>query len=99
MKSKQQIQYEIKALKAIKPNVRMTSAFGDNHHDAIDAQITVLEDGLEDGQIYDKFEPFDEETDADEGRAENVLDAAMQAFRWRSGESDEVPSEDWKSLA
>ena len=43
MRVKKQIDKEIAALKKMKPNVRRSSAFGDNHHAAIDAQIDVLE--------------------------------------------------------
>lgn len=98
MKTKKEITSEVVALKKMKPNVRRMSVFGDDHHNAIDAQIEVLENNMSDGDIYDNFEPFNEETDADDGRAENVLYAARQAYQWMHDEIEESPSEEWVSL-
>ena len=43
MRTGKEIAAEIAKLKKMKPDVRKTSMFGDNHHDAIDAQVDVLE--------------------------------------------------------
>lgn len=95
----EQVKTEIATLKEIKPRVRKTSAFGDNHHDSIDAQIEVLEKRLSSDKIYDKFEETgDSEVDADEGRGENVISCALDALYWRDGENEEAPSVGWKSL-
>ncbi len=86
-----QVKDEIAKLKKMKPNVRMTSNFGDNHHDAIDAQLDVLEEGLDNDEIYDRFEDG----------PQNVLDAALEAMGWMDGGSygeGERPSKEWKSL-
>ncbi len=85
----EQIKAEIAALKEIKPRVRKTSTFGDNHHDAIDAQIEVLENRWDDDQIEENY--------PDEG---NVRDAAFDARNWLQGDGDsESIAADWKSLA
>lgn len=98
-RTEEEITAEIKLLREMKPNVRRTSVFGDNHHDAIDAQVTVLEDELDNDAIYDRFEPGDsEDINFDEGRAENVLNSAIEAMEWRDGDAKETPSEGWKSL-
>lgn len=89
----EQIQKEIEALKEIKPKVRRLSLFGDNHHAAIDAQIAVLEDGLDEDVIYDEF-----------GGVDNVRSAALDALSWLSGEWDvddyesSGPAESWQEL-
>jgi hypothetical protein len=88
MKSQEVINKEIEALKEIKPKVRERSLFGDNHHDAIDAQIEVLE-GLvvSEDDIYDQWSE------------ENILDAAREAYEWkfdRSGHDSLVSG--WEKL-
>jgi len=93
MKTPRQIQAEIDKLLDMKPSVVRASFFGDNHHDAIDAQVEVLEDTLmDDDDIYNKL-------DLDEW-AQNVVDAALEARAWRDDEEEKdfVPSESWKEL-
>ena len=93
MKTQKQIQAEINKLEDMKPTVLRTSFFGDNHHDAIDAQIEVLEDSLiDDDDIYNKL-------DNDEW-AQNVANAALEARQWRDDEEEKdfVPSTSWKEL-
>jgi hypothetical protein len=53
MRTDKEIKAEIEKLKAIKPKVRRYTVFGDNHWAAIDAQIEVLanridQDGADD---------------------------------------------------
>jgi len=79
---------EIADLQAMKPKVKPTSAFGDNHHNAIDAQIRVLS-----GDI--PVEDFDEEFEDAES---NVVDAAQGALDWMDGTIQENPAESWKDL-
>ena len=92
MKTRKQIQAEIDKLEDIKPTVLRTSFFGDNYHDAIDAQIEVLENDMDDDDIYNN-------QDSEEW-AQNVVDAALEARQWRDDESEKdfVPSESWKEL-
>lgn len=93
MKTPRQIQAEIDKLQDMKPTVIRASFFGDNHHDAIDAQIEVLEDELIDD--YDIYNNLDDGT-----WAPNVVDAAIEARQWRDDEEEKdfVPSESWKEL-
>jgi hypothetical protein len=84
----EEIQEEIKRLKTMKPNVLSMSVFGDDHHAAINAQIQVLEDGLDEDAAYE--ENMDNE--------DNIREAAEAAARWSEGDEDNAPSEDWKSL-
>lgn len=90
MRTPKEVNEEIIKLEEMKPGVRETSAFGDNHHDAIDAQIDVLEDNLTNDEIFDREDCGD--------WAENVRMAATDARDWFDGDKDEPPSEDWKSL-
>lgn len=89
-----QIADEVTKLTAMKPTVRRTSAFGDNHHDSIDAQVLVLsaiESYPDEDAIYD-------EGDNSEW-ADNVRDSAIHAWQWANGESEDgAPSKSWKSL-
>ncbi len=89
----EQIKAEIEALKAIKPNIIKHSAFGDDHHAAIDAQIDVLEHHLTNNLIFDKYED-------EEDLSQNVLDSALDAMRWRDEEDAEKESlvSEWATL-
>jgi len=84
------IDAEIVALTKIKPTVRRTSQFGDNHHDAIDAQIKVLDQRMNRTEADDYFE-FD---------PENVQDAVRDAVDWLRGEFTGAASlaESWREL-
>lgn len=80
MKTQAEIEAQIKALENVKEKVVPASAFGDNHLDAIDAQIQVLERDMESDEIHDEY---------GDGIAEqNVLTAALDAREWKDGESD-----------
>lgn len=85
-KTEKQIQAEIKKLKAIQPKVRRYGMMGDNH-EAIDAQLHVLEKNLSDDEIWNRY--------GVEGEISVVFDAAMDAYRWLRGEK----VADHKSLA
>jgi hypothetical protein len=95
-----QIAAEIAALKKIKPKVRARSAFGDDHHAAIDAQIDVLVKRMTNDQVYDRYEPTgDSDIDRDDGRSESIHSSALDALNWRTGDSnDGAPSKSWKEL-
>jgi hypothetical protein len=87
-RTQEEIDAEIAALKDLKPRIRPTSMFGDDHIAAIEAQIEVLERNRSADEIDEAFE--------DEM---NVHDAAFQAYDWKRGENDaEAPSADWQSL-
>ncbi len=70
---------QAEALKTIKPNVLKSSTFGDSHHDAIDAQITVLEHPGISGEDIDQNQEDGE-------WADNVADAAREALDWITGD-------------
>lgn len=100
MRTPKEIKSEINTLRTMKPTVRKSSIFGDDHHNAIDAQIEVLETKKSTDAIYDRWEAMeDDDINLDDGRAENVLEAALDARRWMDKEKGtEAPSENWKSL-
>ena len=95
MKTKEQIDAEIEALRKMKPSVRRRSAFGDDHHHAIEAQISVLRETMSVDEIYDAYG----DEDAYEFE-QNVLDEAINAHDWMMGvlAEDTAPSVDWASL-
>lgn len=80
-KTNEEIQKEIKALRDVRPSVRHHSAFGDDNLVALDAQIEVLEEDLDNSDIYDRFEDV-----------EHTLMAALDARMWLDGELDDVDS-------
>lgn len=90
------IDNEIVKLADMRPNVLKSSIFGDNHHDAIYAQIEVLEQRLDVYDVYDRFLSIEE--DEDNGYPANVRDAAIEAASWMEGEEENSPSEGWKEL-
>ena len=88
MKTSEEIKKEIGALKAVRPKVKPYSIFGDDNLAAFDAQIDVLENNMDDGNICDKY---------DRTRySEYILEGALEADNWRDGnsESDSL-AEDW----
>jgi len=95
MKTKEQIDTEIETLRKMKPNVRRRSAFGDDHHHAIEAQMSVLREMMSTDNIYDAY--GDESADEFE---QNVLDEAINARDWMMGElaEDNAPSAGWAGL-
>jgi ArsR family metal-binding transcriptional regulator len=88
MRTNDEINAEIAALKELKPRVRRTTAFGDDNHAAIDAQIQALTDRMDEDGLYDSWP----EEEGDECRER---DCARDAVDWMNGESDERPSEGW----
>ena len=92
MKTHDEITAEIAKLREMKPNVRATSIFGDDHHAAIDAQIRALEEDMDADNIDEEFE-FE---------PDNIREGAQQAIDWRddflNDDEDKAPSEDWKDL-
>ena len=84
-----QIKKEADKLAKMKPQVRRTTAFGDDNHEAIDAQIRVLDEDMNEDEIYGEWE-------GDENR---LRDNALEARRWMDGESEDgTPSYGWKDL-
>ena len=77
MKTREEVQKEIEALKAIRPKVRPHSMFGDDNLVALDAQVVVLEDDLDNDDIYKEF-----------SQIEHTLSSALDARTWLDSESD-----------
>lgn len=96
MKTKEQIDAEIQKLASLKPRVRHYSGFGDDHHEAIEAQLSVLAENMSYADIHESW------GDEDAGEfAQNVLDDAIYARDWVmcALAEDTAPSEQWKELA
>ena len=81
MKTKEQIEKEIKALKTVQLNVRPTSMFGDDNLGGVIAQIEVLNEYLDDDDIYERYDHA--------GSSEYVLEAAQLARQWMDDEEDD----------
>jgi hypothetical protein len=80
------IEAEIKWLCDNKPLIRQRNGFGEDLHAAIDAQIRVLEERMDNDAVFDEW---------DEGSS--LLDSALDALRWLEGDGGK-PSEGWKEL-
>lgn len=80
MKTQEEIKKEIEALKAVRPNVRPYSMFGDDNLAAFDAQVEVLEQDMDDDEVSDRFDCS--------GIPENVMSSAFHALDWINGEED-----------
>lgn len=87
-----EIDAEVAALEAVKPRVRRYSIFRDDNHAAIDAQIEVLCDALDDEDIDDN---------QDSGKwDEHVYASARDALNWKKGEAEDgSPSSGWEAIA
>jgi hypothetical protein len=88
-KTEDEIKAEVKLLRAIKPKVRRTTAFGDDNHAAIEAQIRALEEGMDEDEICDKWDGDGEDRQRDD---------ALYSCNWKNGYETESPSDGWKSL-
>lgn len=80
MKTKEQITKEIEALKTVRPNVRPITFFGDDNLAALDAQIQVLEEDLDEDDVWDEW-PEDEQD-------WYVRESARHAVDWVNDEED-----------
>ena len=83
--TKKTIEKTLKRLKKIQPKVRHYSAFGDDNHAAIFAQIAVLE-----GTAPDEYNRA--------GIEMEIYEAAVQAQEWLDGEVEENLADDWEAL-
>lgn len=92
-----EIEAEIKLLKELRPKVNQFNGFEDDNHAAIDAQIKVLEERMDEDDAEEEY--------GDGNAADNVRSAAMDACMWMIGEyeGDEEegpnPSDAWKPLS
>jgi hypothetical protein len=90
MRTEKAIKDEIEVLMKIKPRIRQFTAFRDDNHAAIEAQIDVLNDRLDEEEI-EKLWPTDEQ--------EHLNQSAVEAYRWMTGERDEGLADEWEPLA
>lgn len=88
---------QLRWLEKNRSKVRPTSAFGEDHHAAIDVQILVLKgDGttpMGEDEIFERWS--DPEA---EDSPPNVLESALEVRRWLDGEEKTSPSENWTPL-
>lgn len=88
MKTKEEIDKQITALKEIRPKVRPHSAFGDDNLAALDAQVDVLENSLDSADIYERYDHS--------GMDEEILTTALYALDWLNGDANvDDLAEDW----
>lgn len=98
MRTDAQIQEQINRLREVKKKLRRTNAFGENVHAKIDAEITVLEEGLTEDQCWDRTAEEGSDDDSKEWdwvTGESARDAAM----WLSGDTDDEPATGWEEIA
>lgn len=91
----EEITAEIAALKDLVTKVCVKNFFGDNNQDAIYAQIDVLEEVMDDDDVYSRF---GEDAFLDDSEfSQHVLDNALQAARWLD-EGGVAMSDQWRPL-
>lgn len=89
MRKFEEIQEEIKKLRELKPGLRNINHFGESIHAAVDAQISVLENSMDEDAVDEAY--ADDE--------DNVYSAARDAVDWRNEEHEtDSLAEDWKPL-
>jgi hypothetical protein len=87
--SKKEITKQLKWLKDNKKFIPPSSMFGDNNHRAIDAEIAVLSEKLDENDVQEKFDRRE--------WIENQRVSAMDVIYWLDGEA-ESPEKNWKPL-
>lgn len=91
MKTQEEIDEQIAALKEIRPKVKPYSFFGDDNLAKLDAQIKVLEEDMDPDEVWDEWP--EEEKDME------IRMAADETVAWRDGESDvDNLADDWPLL-
>jgi hypothetical protein len=95
---KKKIEAEIKKLKEILPKVQPFSAFGDDNQARIRAEIRVMEEDLDEDDIFNEFPASDEDMESGSPCA-GTNQSARDARQWLDGESEDgSPYENWKPL-
>lgn len=85
MRTKEEIQKELKLFEGVLEKVRSTTMFGDDNVAAVAAQIDVLKNYLDDDEIYNQYDRA--------SSSEYVLDAAIHAREWMDGENEDDDDE------
>jgi hypothetical protein len=90
-----EVKTEIARLKEMKPKVRRKTAFGDDNWEKIDAQIRVLEESMDEDEIYAAWSD-----DNDPEHNQDLIHNALDARQWMEGDVDEpeLPSKGWENL-
>ena len=78
---------ELLVLNGLLTRVPPTSAFGDDNHEAITAQIRVITEGMTENQMLEEYE--DEDL--------YILSAALDAYEWMQEDGEPV-SEGWREM-
>ena len=88
----EEIADELKWLKDNKGRIVKVTAFGENNHDAIDAQIEVLNEGMSEEDCYSAGEDY--------GWSDRELGSAVGAAQWLAGDDSRQPSaqDNWGGL-
>lgn len=92
MRTLDEIKAEIDKLTSLKARVPRRTLFGDDNHEAIDAQIKVLDERMDEDGVWAEWP---EEDSADMRLREN----ALEAVKWLEGENDQLADdpEGWLS--
>lgn len=90
MRTADEIQKEIAALKELRPKVRHYTVFDDNNRAAIGVQIDALECDWDD----DDIDQYLDDEEINEFEAGN----AREAVAWRDGSGESSPSAEWAEL-
>lgn len=103
---------EIAELTRLLPLIPPTTLFGDDNIARIDAEIRVLVEDMNEGDVMDTWFPHDgssfpdsdnpeemaQDVNAEEGRSFETESSARSAIEWRDGHSTDKPSDGWLPL-
>ena len=98
MRTDAQIGEQINRLKAVRKKLPRLNAFGENIHDKIEAEITVLEERLTEDDCWDRTAEEGSDDDSKEWEwcvGESARDAAM----WLAGDTEDEPAQGWEDIA
>ena len=97
--TQKQIDAEIKRLTELKALVPPQSIFGGDNIAKLNAQIEVLENHLDEDQVYSRTQYEDDESTHDNEWSQDESSCAIEAVQWLAGDAEEKPSAGWESLA
>jgi hypothetical protein len=93
-RTKSEIKAQIDFLGKDKMRVTKYSAFGEDNHAAIDAQINVLTNSMTEDNVCVNYRYIGE----DDFNGRYIFEAAIETALWLSGERNEDPHLDWSHL-
>ena len=97
-KTEERVKAQAALLSEMKPRIRRFNFFGDDNWAKIDVQIKVLENDMDEDELYDYVDEQQAYLDLTDDQKYELSSVGFDAIEWRDGTLDEPPSDGWKSL-